>query len=92
MMATERNSRSLGAASHLCAFVLRQDGYTSIRCVSEAEPDSVYCAVHRHGQAPVGRVRPRVTRDLDRDVMPWSAEDRDRFAVLIERLGRQKKG
>lgn len=76
-------------SKRLCAFVLRTEQRCPIRCVSEAEADSVYCPVHRNGTQPAERSRGRVKRDLDLDVMPWSQEDRRIFAKI--EAGRRAK-
>jgi hypothetical protein len=65
----------------LCAYVLRQENGTAVRCVALAAPRSDFCAFHARRRTVTAARSKKGGRDLDKDILPWSGDDQVCFDV-----------
>jgi len=66
-----------------CGFVLKQCSVTGFQlyCVAEAD-ESGFCPMHRGGvRVSASKQSVNGDRDHDRDLLPWSEDDRQCFAA-----------
>ena len=84
---TMSESRQVGKRTLFCRHIIKQGtithnrsdpGYAVLRCLAEAD-ESGLCPVHRHEIALDPR-RPRLKRDLDADLLPWTEQDEAIFS------------